>query len=83
MSAKEENSQRSSIESDIPPTFYNKVGQDIIRFEYGVEISDNYVSGNDVILSLTNGGNINIMNSVGKPITFDDGNGNLTNTVFS
>jgi len=30
MSAKEENSQRSSIESDIPPTFYNKVGQDII-----------------------------------------------------
>lgn len=60
-----------------------EVGQDIIRFEYGVEISDNYVSGNDVILSLTNGGNINIMNSVGKPITFDDGNGNLTNTVFS
>ena len=30
MSAKEENSQGNSIESDIPPTFYNKIGQDII-----------------------------------------------------
>ena len=30
MSAKKENSHRNSIESDIPPTFYNKVGQDII-----------------------------------------------------
>jgi DNA primase large subunit len=30
MSAKEENSQGNSIKSDIPPTFYNKVGQDFI-----------------------------------------------------
>ena len=30
MCAKEENSQRDFIESDIPPTFYNKIGQDII-----------------------------------------------------
>ena len=30
MSAKEDNSHINSIESDIPPTFYNKVGQDII-----------------------------------------------------
>lgn len=30
MSSKKENSERNSIESDIPPTFYDKVGQDII-----------------------------------------------------
>ena len=59
-----------------------EVGEDIIKFTDGVSDSSSSISGNNVVLNLSNSGKVTIANGVGKSITFDYGNGNLENRVF-
>lgn len=66
--------------------FYNynyNASSDMIKFDNNVGISSSSIYGSDVLLNLTTGGTVKILNSVGKEITFDYGNGNTTTRVFS
>ena len=51
-----------------------EVGIDVIDFTYnGIALSDGEVSGNDVLLNLTNGGVVTVLNAAGKFISFATG----------
>ena len=60
-----------------------EVGLDILKFDNGISIKSDSIDGSDVLLNLTTGGTIKILNSVDKTIIIDYGNGNITEHVFS
>lgn len=60
-----------------------QVGYDIIEFDDRIGIGSSSVKFGDVLLSLTNGGTINIKYSAGQKITFSDEYGKITTRTFS
>ena len=64
--------------------FDYEVGLDIIKFEDNIGIADSSVNtSGDVHLKLTTGGTVDIISAAGKNITFDYGNGNKSDLIFS
>ena len=60
-----------------------QVGYDIIEFDDKIGIISSSVKYGDVLLSLNNGGTINMKYSAGQKITFSDEYGKITTRTFS
>ena len=56
---------------------------DVISFVDGVSYSEGTVTGQDVLLNLSTGGTVSILNAVGQNIAFNYGNGNTSTRIFS